>query len=157
MTKRDPNLLTQDAAEFAALVAAGMTQAQAYRETHRVSGVSPQRIAERACRLAAKAQVQARINELIRASNIQDLDTAGRAFADLLTQIKAATEAKNWTAVAALMRLRLQCHGILRDHLVMSEESRLSDDELCRKLAGGNEQLAQQLRTLLAPANAFRT
>ena len=71
------------------------------------------------------------------------------AFKDLLTALQAATDARNWTAVAQLSRLRLDVLGMLKSSHAGMADRGLSDETLLDKLAGSNPELRKQLQQLL--------
>jgi hypothetical protein len=149
MKRRDPDQLKPADASFAAWLARGHEQASAYRKSRDCAGISPQRVAERACRLAVKEQVKARVSELLSEAKVADIDSVGRAHADLLADLAAARAAENWTAVAALTRTRTSILGMVRDNLHVSYEASLSDDQLVKALAGEDAALAITFRKML--------
>jgi hypothetical protein len=156
MTTRDQDGLKPAQEKFAAYLAQGCEQAEAYRKSHACTGVNPQRIAERACRLAAKAQVKARIRELLAEAKIQDIDSIGATFQQLLEDMEGARQAKNWTALAAFTRIRTQIHGMLHDNLSLNYEQTLTDEQLARRIADGDEKIFAALMEKLGDPDSFR-
>ena len=141
--------------KYAALLARGLTQADAYRQSHAVEGVNPQRISERACKLAAKDQVKARVQALLSEAKVSDLLSAGTAISKLLEDMEGARAAKNWTALASFHRLSLQVLGLLKENIVLTEEERLTDEELIKRLAVGDPGTASMLRNMIGSADEF--
>jgi hypothetical protein len=87
---------------------------------------------------------------------VSDLDSAASAYRDLLAALEAATTSRNWTAVAALSRLRLDVQGMLRSSNASQSMTGISDDQLLTKLAGDNVELRKQLQGLLG-SDSFPT
>ena len=104
MEARRDSGLTAKQEKFAALLAKGYTQSGAYRAAYNATDMKDATIHQEACRLAHNPLVAARVRELLDAVRISDLDSAQRAFRDLLEDIEAARQAGNWTALAALTR-----------------------------------------------------
>jgi hypothetical protein len=123
---------------FAAFLARGLEQAEAYRRSRDTKGVSvsPQRIAERACRAGARTQVKARVTELLHEAKIADIDSVGVAYRQLLADMDAARTDKNHTALAAYSRIRVQVLGMVKDavppHCRGVDERRRADQGDCR-------------------------
>ena len=140
---------------FAALLAQCLAQTEAYRKSHACEGIAPQTIAERASRLAAKPQVKARVQALLREAKVPDLDSIGEAYKDLLNDIDGARAAKNWTALATMHRIRLQVLGMLKDTVNVTIEQRMSDDELIRRLADGDQDKAALLRQMMGKPDEY--
>ncbi len=93
------------------------------------------------------------VAEILREARIEDLDTAQKAFSDLLRDIEAARQAENWTAVAALSRMRLTYHGLLKDRILIDHVERMSDAELIERISGGDPRRAELARELIGPAS----
>ena len=148
--KRDSGL-TAKQERFAALLAQGYTQSGAYRAAYDARDMKPETVWQEASRVAHDPLVAARVRKLLEDARITDLDSAQRAFLDLLEDIASARSAGNWTAVAALQRMRMQYHGLLKDRLVLSEEQSMSDEALIKSLAGGDEAKERALREMLPP------
>ena len=146
---RDKDGLTRQEAEACRLLVSGMTQSDAYRQAFKARESEAKSIHERASRLFAKPQVQTRVRKLLDHANIQDLDSVGRAFADLQVDIKRAKELDNMTAVAQLQRLRLQVLGMLKENVSLTVEQRSDDDSLIKRIAGDDADLAESLRRRL--------
>jgi hypothetical protein len=140
--------------KFAVLLAKGLNQTEAYRESHNTEGLTNQRISERASKLAARGPIKARVRELLRQAKVSDIDSVGQAFNDILKDIEEARQAKNWTAVAQLSRLRVQCHGMILDKgMILAPGSDMTDAQLIARIAGGDEEVAARLRFVLGPGD----
>lgn len=133
-------------------------QSDAYRLTHSpevVKRLKPEEINKRASDLANKPAVQRRVRALLDESKIQDLESIGHAFSELLTDLTAARTAKNWTAVAAFQRLKLQVLGMLKEIVMLSPEQTLSDEEIIKRLAGNNPALRAALAAKIGTEDRF--
>jgi hypothetical protein len=120
-----------------------MSQSDAYRRAYNVQRAKPKTVHEKASRLFARDKVKARVRELLRQARVTDIDSVGEAFDHLLRLLEKAEKDGNYNAAAQLMRQRLQTHGLLRDRIVLSAESQLSDEQLLERLSGGDpERLA---------------
>ena len=146
---RDKDGLTRQEAEACRLLISGLNQSDAYRQAFKARELESSRIHDRASKLFAKPRVQARVRQLLDHANIQDLDSVGRAFADLQADIKRAKELDNMTAVAQLQRLRLQVLGMLKENVSLTVEQRSDDDSLIKRIAGDDADLAESLRRRL--------
>ena len=101
MAKRveDQDGLTPQEAKACLYRAQGMSQSDAYRKGFNKPRASAKTINEKACRLFARAAVVARVRELLRASKVQDLVTAGQWGSMLLDKIAKAEADGNHNAV----------------------------------------------------------
>ena len=149
--KRDDGL-TAKQERFAALVARGLTQSDAYRQAYNVEGMTDKQVWEEASKLRKHPKVSQRISEILESARIEDIDSANRAFNDLLRGIEEAFNDRNWTAYASLMRQRLQFHGLLKDKLELSQAETLSDEQLIKELAGDDP----EKRKLVADMIGYR-
>ena len=133
-------------------------QSEAYRVSQPIAVIkrlTNEQIHNRANKMASKPEVAARMREHLDAAKISDLDTAGRAFTDLARMIFKAEEAKNWTACAALMRLRLQVLGMLKETVLLNMEQTITDEELVKRVAGTNPALATALKASLGKEERY--
>jgi hypothetical protein len=150
---RDADGLSFAEGRFANFLAHGMSQKDAFRKAWPKSRATAACVHERASRLANSPAVKARVREILSQMKVSDLDSAPAAYQDLLSALQAATDARNWTAVAALSRLRLDVQGMLRSsHAGMGDRS-LSDETILDRLAGTNAELRKQLKGLLGSDN----
>ena len=87
---RNQHGLTAKQDRFAVLVAQGMKQGDAYRQAYNSISMSDQQVATEASRLRRHPKVSRRIGEILEAAHIGDVDTAQRAFNDLLAALEQA-------------------------------------------------------------------
>ena len=147
---RDQDGLTPNEAKFAKLLCQGLTQHEAYQRAWPGSRSTPKQIDTRASLIANKPEIKRRVREILAQMKVSDLDSAGQAFKDVLSALEQAQAAKNWTAVAQLSRLRLDCHGMLKTSVGdRTGLSSISDANLLEALAGSNVELRKELEKLL--------
>ena len=91
----------------------------------------------------------------MRAAKVEDIDSVGQAFDDLLRLLAKAEADGNLTAAANLMRQRLQAHGILRDRVTFTLEEQTSDADLIERLAGDDPAKAAALAKVLGAPDTF--
>ena len=89
-------------------------------------------------------------------AKIQDLESVGAAFTQLMADIDAARTAKNWTAVAALSRIKLQMQGFLKETIVLAPEQMLTDEQLIERVTKGDTRLAALLLASVGREDAYR-
>jgi hypothetical protein len=134
------------------------SQSDAFREAFadRVEPDQPDSsIHERACKMAAKPRIKARVAQLLDEARIQDMESVGSIYKQLCELLDKATEAANWTACAAFMRLKLQVNGLLKETVTLSMEQTISDDELVKRVAKDNPALAKLLTDSVGRDNAY--
>jgi len=146
---RDADGLTPAEGRFAKFLSQGLTQHAAFKKAWPKTRATPHQVDNRASALANKAEIKRRVREILSAMKVSDLDSAPAAYQDLLSALQAATDARNWTAVAQLSRLRLDVLGLLKSSLADRGSTGLSDETLLDKLAGSNPELRKQLQQLL--------
>lgn len=135
-----------------------MNQSDAYRAAHsheRVSRMSKEVINVRASKMAANPKVAARVRGLVDEAKIQDLETVGHAFQELVSDLAMARGLKNMTAVAALQRIKLQVLGMLKETVLLNMEQTINDEELVKRVAGKNPILASALRASLGREESY--
>lgn len=142
--------------KFAGLLAIGYSQLDAYKASFPSKGKSDTDLSSRASKLARNEHVQLRAKAILDAVNLSAIDTANQAIVELIQDIKACRNAGKWAALAALTRLRLQVHGILKENLNVTAEQQLSDEELIKRLASGDPALAAMLKGMLGSTSAFK-
>ena len=135
--------------QFAQGVARGLTQADAYRAAFNCPKLHHQKVAERASRLVRKPVVTARVRDLLRASRLIDLTSEGQWAAAVLTDIEGARANANYNAAMQGHRLVGSGLGMLHENLHITGESRLTDDELVARLAGGDARKVAALKYAL--------
>ncbi len=157
MTKlpRDDDGLTPQESQAAVLRATGMSQAAAWRQAFNRPRVKPQTAWTEASKVFSRPNVSQRVDALLRAAKVEDLDSICQAVDDLLQLITKCVEEGNLTAAANLMRQRLQVHGALRDRLLITPEERASDADLIERLAGDDPAKAAALRQVLGAKEGF--
>jgi hypothetical protein len=84
-------------------------------------------------------------------ARISEVDSVGQAVSTTLQAVNEAVDDRNWTAIAALQRLRYQHLGIAEKSHVTVEHV-ISDADLLRRITGGDEQKMGLLSSLLRPA-----
>ncbi len=152
---RDDDGLTPQESQAAVLRATGMSQAEAWRQALNRPRVKPQTAWTEASKVFSRPNVSQRVSELLRAARVEDIDSVGQAFDDLLRLLVKAEDEGNLTAAANLMRQRLQAHGILRDRVAFTLEEQTSDADLIEQLSGGDVKKAAVLRTILGAPEGF--
>jgi hypothetical protein len=157
MTKlpRDDDGLTPQESQAAVLRATGMSQAKAWRQAFNRPRVKPQTAWTEASKVFSRPNVSQRVSELLRAARVEDIDSVGQAFDDLLRLLAKAEDDGNLTAAANLMRQRLQAHGILRDRVAFTLEEQTSDADLLKLLAGDDPAKLAALQTILGAPEGF--
>ncbi len=157
MTKvaRDDDGLSPQESRAAVLRAQGLSQAEAWRQAFNRPRVKPQTAWTEASKVFTRPNVSQRVSELLRAARVEDIDSVGQAFDDLLRLLVKAEDEGNLTAAANLMRQRLQAHGILRDRVAFTLEEQTSDADLIEQLSGGDVKKAAALRTILGAPEGF--
>ena len=157
MAKRveDQDGLTPQEAQACVYRAQGLSQSEAYRRAFDVKRMKPASIWTKASMLFGRVEVVCRVETLLKAARIEDIDSVGQAFDDLLRLLVKAEMEGNLTAAANLMRQRLQAHGILRDRVAFTLEDPTSDEELLRRLAGDDPAKAAALAKVLGAPGRF--
>ncbi len=134
---------------FVGLIARGYTQRQAAKEAFPSSKLSDSGFDKKASTLRKRPAIEGRLLSLLDAAKIEDLYSAGRWVADVLEDIAIARARNNLTAVASSRRMLGQALGVLKDHVVLSAEQSMSDDDLVKQLAGDDERKAATLRSVM--------
>ena len=149
------NGLTVQQGQFAALVARGASFTDAYAQAYKCKGMVQKTINEKASRLAGNSKVQARVQEILREIRVEDIDLATVAFHDLLRHIEMAEEAGNLTALAALDRLRLQYHGLLKADAPAVIDGAERDRQLIEATADMDPEFKKVIRHLMGSHDVF--
>ena len=147
--EKKPDELKPIDAEAARLYACGKSQSEAYRLTHPGSRAKPEAIRVSASRLFDKASVKLRVQELIDAARIHDIETVGQAYRQLLEDMQTARDKGNDTALASYTKTKFQAQGIMRETVLVGAEKSESDDELIARLSGGDPHKATMLRAII--------
>ncbi len=151
----DGDGLTPQEAQACVYRATGLSQSAAYRRAFNVKRIKPETVWNKASKLFGRSEVQARVETLLRAARVEDIDSVGQAFDDLLRLLAKAEADGNLTAAANLMRQRLQAHGILRDRVAFTLEEQTSDADLLKSLAGDDPAKLAVLQTILGAPEGF--
>ena len=136
-------------AKFCVLRASGYNQSDAYRVAWGRTQAKPESIHRMAHRVAQRVHVKSRIRELLREARVNDIETVGEAYNQLLEDMQTAREQNNATALASFTKTKFQAQGMMREHLVVSGEKSETDDELIARLAQGDEHRARRLREII--------
>ena len=157
MAKRieDQDGLTPQESRACVYRAQGLSQSEAYRRAFDVKRMKPESIWTRASMLFGRVEVVCRVTTLLKAARVEDIDSVGQAFDDLLRLLTKAETEGNLTAAANLMRQRLQAHGILRDRVAFTLEETTSDADLLKSLAGDDPAKLAVLQTILGAPDTF--
>ena len=161
MTKRilkDPVTGLFPAEEVFARACIKHNQSDAYRLAHSTehcNRLTKEQINDKASKMAAKPAVVARVRQLLDESKIQDLESVGHAFQELVADLAGARVAKNWTAVAAFQRIKLQVLGMLKETVLLNMEQTITDEELVKRVAGTNPALATALKASLGKEERY--
>ena len=110
---------------------------------------------EKGSRVFARAQVQARVRELLAAAKVQDLCSLGRWGQMVMDGIERAWESQNMTAYFNGTRQLGQALGALTDTVSMTIEGRTDDLVLLEKLAGNDLAKLAALQAVLGAKDTF--
>ena len=146
---RAPGELQPAEEKFCQLVAAGYDQTAAARKAYAARRLSDQAYSERGSKLAARPDVQARIFRIVAELEISTIDSAPHVLRDVLDAYREARADRQWTAIAALARVRAQIQGLLRDTVVLRAEGSLTDEQLAKQISDGDPDLAHKVHLLL--------
>lgn len=149
--RRDKDGLTPNERLFTELVCRGMQPAAAYRQAGYGSRGCEKDVASNALKKLAEPAIVRHRAEWLRQARISDIDTPGQAVAATLQAINEAEADRNWTAIAALQRLRYQHNGIAEKTTVTVEHV-MPDGELLRRIAASDPGKMALLESLLRPA-----
>ncbi len=154
MANRDRHGLTKKQRVFAAGLAQGKTQADAYRAAKLAidplddSDLTKGQRAT-ATKWAKLTKVQDHIEKLSSAMTMSDIDDQATAYRALLDIQRDARADKNHNAAVQAQRLRMQAMQMLDQKIVVSQQ--MDDELLLDRLANGNPAVKSQLQTLLTP------
>ena len=148
-TKTTQEVLAQ---RFAAEIAKGKTQTDAYRTVWpRTRKLDPQRVAEYAYRFAAKHQINARVMAIRSEMRLAEIYPVAQWLNDSITQRDAAFAAGNYNAAGNYQRQIGQAVGAIgADQTTVVVAEKLSDVELIKRLSEGNPDLAKALGKTIA-------
>jgi hypothetical protein len=153
--RRDKDGLTVRERKFALLMCKGMRIKEAYIQAGYGDRLPPderqQNAVNNAYQKAKQPQIVTWMADWLHQARISDLDSPGAAVSQTLQAINEATDDRNWTAIAALQRLRYQHNGIA-EKTQISIEASISDADLLRRIAGDDNDKQGLLSTMLRPA-----
>lgn len=150
-----PTKASQAALElrFAALLAQGHSQAEAYRIVRpRSRKWDAATLHTRASRLAARDQVRARVRELQRQANVTDILNAGQWMAQTALLLEKAQVDGNLNAAQALNRQLGQACGALTANIVINQYDNQDDAAVIERLSRGDAGLAAMLAKVMGKA-----
>ena len=134
---------------FAALIAQGATQADAYRAVKRgINSMEPSTVWSAASTFAARPLVRERIKALLSEARLQDIVGVQEWLVGTVHLRDKAESAGNWNAVQALNRQIGLSNGGLQDKMQLVGPDK-SDDALINELAPDNPEMQAQLRALI--------
>ncbi len=151
----DEDGLTPQESRAAALLAQGLSQADAYRQAFEVKRLKPETVWNKASKLFGRCEVQARVRGLLKAARVEDIESVGEAFNVMLGDMDKARADGNHNAVMGYTRIKMQAHGALKDTVSMTVVQRASDSDLIDQLAKDDPNLAAAFRKALGAADTF--
>ena len=138
------------AARFAGYKAQGMTNTDAWRQiTPEWETIQTNDQHKRAHEFANDPLVLAKVNEILHQSKLSVMDSHSRFHADVLQSLTAAASESNWTAVAALLRVRGSSGSYLSETFNMQDDRGTSMEQTIDRLAKLRPDMAAQLRAML--------
>ena len=144
--------------KFAALIAMGCSQREAYQKSYRAHGLTITVIDSRATRVAAKPLVIERAKSILRESQILDWYSKAEWFQDVIACFRAAKDDKNWTACANFTRQLGQSVGALTEsNLTVNVTSNMTDEEVVKRLAGKDPDKAKMIQAIVGSADTYKT
>jgi len=135
---------------FAACIARGMTQSDAYRHIRPRSRKWPDNsVAASATAFAKKELVVSAIDAALRNANVNDIISIGKWTAQTALLLKKAEEAGNLNAAQALNRQQGQACGALRENIVINQYDKQDDQAIIERLAKGDPAVAAMLHKVI--------
>jgi hypothetical protein len=141
--------------QFASCLALNMPPAEAYKRAFRAKRLTADVIAKRAERLAGEQRIIDRVAVCVSEFRLEQLDSIGKAYLDLLDSIEKCKLAKQWAAVFSGTALRLKCLGMLRDQLHITGEARLTDEQLLDRLGSKDPHAKAMIKAVLGSSDAY--
>ena len=147
MTKRTEP--TPQESKFAALIAQGYSNSDAYRAIKRNSAqLDDKTIWSESSRFAARPMVKTRVRELLEGAKLADIESVREWFVKTRDLRDSAEQAGNWNAVAQLNRQIGVSNGALQEKLQI-ETTEQSDETIIAKLSKGDPAAAAMLRKMI--------
>ena len=147
--------LTAKQDKFAVGIAAGLTQSDAYRAAYNAVRMKADQVHVEASKLRKNPKIAIRIDEMLKVARTEDVTNLGREIRRTMDLQQEALAAGNHSASASYQRMLMQTVGALREHLVLSHEASLSDNDLLERLAGGDPERLAAAKVLLGVAEGF--
>jgi hypothetical protein len=147
--------LTAKQDKFAVGIAAGLSQANAYRAAYNAVRMKADQVHVEASKLRNNPKIAIRIDELLKVARTEDVTNLGREIRRTMDLQQEALAAGNHSASASYQRMLMQTVGALREHLVLSYESSLSDNDLLELLSSGDPARRAAAQVLLGVAEGF--
>ena len=95
MQAKNDDGLTAKQRKFVALVTKGPSQGDAYRQAYDVARMTDQQVWTEAGKLRMHPKISRRICEILEAARIEEVDSAARAFNDLLWGLEESFRDRN--------------------------------------------------------------
>ena len=143
--------VTMEAKEqrFAALIAQGVSYADAYRETHPNSKAKDESLRVEASKFASRPNVTLMVRELLRSSRLSDLTSIGEWHEKLMDAIKRAKDDDAHSAEMTGLRQLGQATGALQNTVMLDATGLLDDTAIIARLAGDDPRKAAMLRAII--------
>lgn len=150
---RDHDGLSPQEARFCEYLALGHSQAAAFRLAWPNSRANDKTAVERASRIAARGNVRARMQKLLKSADVESIISIGEHVLCLKERSDACWRDGEKT-IAERYDKQL---GVILAHMQQLDHnpSDLTDEELIRALSGGNSDRAEMLRQLLPSEERF--
>ena len=104
---------------------------------------------EASSRFANDPLVLSKVNEILHQSKLSAMDSHSRFHADVLQSLTAAAGEGNWTAVAALLRVRGSSGSYLSETFVMNDDRGMTNEQLAERIAKLRPDKAAEARSLM--------
>lgn len=142
--------LTPQQERFAALVAQGVSQSDAYREVADVEpDTKPESIWQSASKVAADPKVRSRIRELTEGLQLADIISVQAWFQRVAEDTELARAKGNMTAAMSGHRIIGQALQALRDGVNVNVGNEISDDALILRLTNGDPDKTKMLKAIV--------
>src|SRR5688572_8323112 len=152
--KTEPELKQREQ-RFCSYLALGYDQSDAYRRSYKAKRLTADVIANRASRLANEQRIIDRVALCVTELKLEQLDSLGKCYKDLIEGIELAKSAKNYNAMFAGMRLRLQCMGLLKENVHITSEQRMTDAQLVEQIGAKDPTIRDKLKVIMGSGDAF--
>lgn len=141
------------------LRASGMTQIEAYCQSHKVSpedkAANKGQIEDRVYRFFQKPKVKTYLRQLLAAKLLEDILSRQEWILSLIDDIESARDAKSWPAVMNGQRMVGQALAALREGFVAVKDSAERDKEIIEALAGESTERRKALELIMGSDAVF--